>query len=127
MENQLQDKTCQVVTKYCQSEWLDHSHTASCANCYYFVAIKLSVCNILLLRGARIVISQSLQQQMLAKLQYIVNTRVQPSVNKELVSLSGSLELIIAMISKCLNYCKYRSTMQSHQNQYNSQSIHDHK
>ena len=68
VENQLQDKTCQVQTKYCQSEWPDHSHTVSCAKCYYPVANDLSVCNNLLLRGDRIVIPQSLQQQILAKL-----------------------------------------------------------
>ena len=38
MENQLHDETCQVLTKYCQSEWPDRSHTASCAKRYYPVA-----------------------------------------------------------------------------------------
>ena len=31
MEKQLQDETCQVLTKYCQSNSPDHHHTASCA------------------------------------------------------------------------------------------------
>ena len=62
MEKQLQDETCQVLTKYCQSEWPDYNHTATCAKCYYPVASELSVCNNLLLRGDRIVIPQSLQQ-----------------------------------------------------------------
>ena len=68
VENQLQHETCQVLTMYCQSEWPDHSHTVSCAKCYYPVANELSVCNNLLLKGGRIVIPQSLQEQMLAKL-----------------------------------------------------------
>ena len=103
MEKQLQDETCQVLTKYCQSNWPDHHHTASCAKQYYPVASELSVCNNLLLRSDRIVIPQSLQQQMLAKLhcghQGITKCRQRarqsiwwPGINKD----------IDDMIAKCL-------------------------
>ena len=43
-EKKLQDKTCQVLTKYCQSEWPDSSHIKSCAKPYNSVANELSVC-----------------------------------------------------------------------------------
>ena len=48
-----------------QSKWPDRSRTASCAKCYYPIANELTVYNNLLLRGDRIVIKQSLQQNML--------------------------------------------------------------
>ena len=109
MEKQLQDETCQVLTKYCQSNWPDHHHTASCAKRYYPVASELSVCNNLLLRSDRIVIPQSLQQQMLAKLhcghQGITKCRQRarqsiwwPGINKD----------IDDMIAKCLICCKHK-------------------
>ena len=109
MENQLQDKAYQVVTKYCQSAWLDHSHTASCANCYFPVAIKLSVCSNLLLRCARIVIPQSLQQQMLARLHcgYQSITKCQQRARQS-IWWPGISSDIDAMISKCLICCKYK-------------------
>ena len=109
MEKQLQDETCQVLTKYCQSNWPDHHHTASCAKRYYPVASEISVCNNLLLRSDRIVIPQSLQQQMLAKLhcghQGITKCRQRarqsiwwPGINKD----------IDDMIAKCLICCKHK-------------------
>ena len=104
-EQQLQDETCQVLTKYCQSEWPDHSRIKSCAKRYHSVASELSVCNDILLRGDRIIIPQALQQQMLVKLhcghqgitkcrQIALQSIWWPGINKE----------IETMISKCLIY-----------------------
>ena len=108
-EKQLQDETCQVLTKYCQNEWPDSSHIKGCAKPYHSVASELSVCNDILLRGDRIIIPQTLQQEMLAKLhsghQGITKCRQRarqsiwwPGINKE----------IDTMISKCLICCKYK-------------------
>ena len=109
MENQLHDETCQVLTKYCQSEWPDRSHTASCAKRYYPVASELSVCNNLLLRGDRIVIPQSLQQQMLAKLHcgHQGITKCRQSARQS-IWWPGISKDIDTMISKCLICCKYK-------------------
>ena len=95
---------------YCQSNWPDHRHTVSCAKQYYPIASELSVCNNLLLRSDRIVIPQSLQQQMLAKLhcghQGITKCQQRarqsiwwPWINKD----------IDDMIAKCLIRCKHKN------------------
>ena len=105
-EQQLRDETCQVLTKYCQSEWPDHSCIKSCAKRYYSVASELSVCNDILLRGDRIIIPQELQQLMsvelycghqgITKCRQIARQSIWwPGVNKE-------------MISKCLICCEHK-------------------
>ena len=50
-EKQLQDETCQMLMKYCQSEWPPRSKIASSAKPYISVANELSVCEGILLRG----------------------------------------------------------------------------
>ena len=67
-EKQLQDETCQMLMKYCQSEWPPRSNIASSAKPYISVANELSVCEGILLRGNRIVIPISIRQEILRKL-----------------------------------------------------------
>ena len=66
-EKQLQDETCQMLMKYCQSKWPDRNRIAGNAKPYIPVANELSVCNDLLLRGNRIIIPRSIRQEILGK------------------------------------------------------------
>ena len=109
LERQLQHETCQILAKYCQSQWPDHRHTVSCAKPYYSIANELLVCNNLLLRGNRIVIPQSLQQEMLTKLhsghQGITKCRERA---RQAIWWLGINRDIETMISKCLICSKYK-------------------
>ena len=109
-EKQLQDETCQMLMKYCQSEWPPRSNIVSSAKPYIPVANELSVCEGILLRGNGIVIPTSIHQEILRKLhcghQGITKCRERA---RQSVWWPGISEDIKTMIQKCRICSQHRT------------------
>ena len=67
-ECQQKDETCKLVSSYCLSSWPDKKSAPSSVKPYISLAAEFSVEDGLLMRGSRIVIPQSLQQEILTKI-----------------------------------------------------------
>lgn len=65
---QEQDPTCQKVVRYCQSRWPEKHFLEADVLPYYPVATEISIADGLQMRGSRIIIPQSLRQEMLSKI-----------------------------------------------------------
>lgn len=104
---QQEDQACQLVTKYIYSSWPDKKSAPTVVRPFLSLAAEFSVENGLLMRGCRIVIPSSLQQELLSKLhtghQGITRTRDRARQSVWWPSLSAQLE---TLVKNCETCCK---------------------
>jgi len=104
---QSEDETLQTVFKYCEQGWPIKNSLSGNLKPYWSVKDELTIHNGLLLRGNRIVIPSSLQEDILQKLheghQGIVKTQLRARTS---VWWPGVTKQIQCFIQKCKTCCK---------------------
>ena len=70
LEHQKSDPVCSLIRSYCAQGWPVQSKISTNMQPYWEVRSELTVCNDLLLRGSRIVVPVSLQEQTLHKIHH---------------------------------------------------------
>ncbi len=109
-QHQQNDEACKFLTEYCASGWPQKQDLPTLVRPFHCVSSEIAVENDLLMRGSRIIIPQSLQQEMLGKVheghQGITKCRERARESVWWPGLSRRLEEIVKSCSKC---CKAQS------------------
>ena len=66
-QHQKEDTVCRYLLEYCQSGWPQKQQLPAPISPYYWVSAEITIANDLLMWGNRIIIPESLQQEMLEK------------------------------------------------------------
>ena len=66
-QHQKEDAVCRYLLEYCQSGWPQKQQLPAPISPYYWVSAEITIANDLLMWGNRIIIPESLQQEMLEK------------------------------------------------------------
>ena len=109
-EEQEKDEVCKELVIYCHEGWPDKSQLYGVIKKYYSVAAELSVQDGILLRGSRLVIPASLQQEILKQVheghQGIQKCRERARQSIWWPGLSKQLQ---DLVTNCTTCCKFRS------------------
>ena len=107
---QLEDQQCQTVLQYCQEGWPDKRDVDPAMKVYWDIRGELTVGDGLLMRGHRIIVPKTLQNETLEKLhnghQGLVRGRLRAKLAVWWPGLSKQLTDFVQKCPECTRECK---------------------
>ena len=111
LDAQKSDKVCTLVAEYCRKGWPKKHNVTELVRPYWEVRGELTLCNDLLLYNTCIVVSTSMQLEMLSKLhqghQGIERCRQRAQISVWWPGISSQIEEWVKMCQRCteVNVC----------------------